>query len=1367
MARGPHTGSGAKEIFLIDQVCKVPPVASEEHGLKPGIPVADAGNVGSAIVRVTGALRQDASAPTVELSIPHYGSAPTVRLPLAPEAVDALTAAGIQGGLTVENIIASIQRGQIVSQAQPGAPTPRFAVQRSDYSEASDDSVPTGQTVDFYAKGSDWNLNPMPSGGQGNSSSWRYIGTPKLVVDKANDVLYLVALVKYLADSDFDLWVRKFDAATDTEWTYVADVPSHDLAALVGRASVVPFDVAACFFRGTLFIFCGGVDGSEVPLFTFRIGGDAGDDIILDSSNPVLAEALIANGTSFNALAVDANDSGFCLAISGSAYITNGDPTRVVQAAFSPDGTNWSTSIDDPRSVELTAIGEFRVVEGRLQGNITSIKFADDELNGWACTDLGEVFASIDGGLTWGQQISPVDPQHIGTRILRASLLNYISVVSATVVYICGGEGLVLATTDGGATWVVKRYGSPTTLVLDEDFVDLGTGDIAKARNLKSMAWMGDGSVGWIVGDGGFVLKATAGGAAFTEIYDWGTAVALTSVTIEDDTPDHQTILVGGTIGVFDNATISPALSIEARQSVIARIAEADNVGGEITYHRPIGDDIVAMQKSGSGSEYTYALSRKGYVLKRTDADLWARVHRIFRRTNEWFDPLRVIDDDTVIVRGRLVDRTVDGGLSWNTLEVPQHTAGSLWFFESDRGVVGGGKSIAHGLNVANDRTHQDVMAIPNSPGFLLSLSNKTKGYVEAYRCDSQRQPWFLVNASIAFPCSADGDLPENVPMTALSTDEYGSIMLMAGIGRGDESVAPPAAPTHTLSANGAGLPPGDWLYVITTRDATTKRETLVSPTLHVPIGSTSNVVLSFAAAGTGRETVIYRTDNEATTFKYLIAVNAAATGYTNSAALATTDLGPPEKEDGGIISLDGGRSWLSRDDPSLSFPLGRFSTAAETSEGIMPLANSAMRRAFCGRIFAVTLSPGRDVPSGAQTLKTWTAREFDGSASPTHFPPIIPGVPQWIGVDKVKVAILGDARPGDSWTLPTTSDYPAANLVVESPSVVLKSIDNAADWRLLWDRQSAASLALYGPGSHFVVTGFAMFGTNFKDAVLRISVPSWDSGTFPTSSSDYVQFNLSSVVATYDDVTAISGVGNVVRLASADRDLIPDHWKAAYGQRYFLYSNFSGVAYDIEGNTRDNIIIARSSVVSTPGQVQVFGNQFFSKLESGTCGATTNINLQNTDYKHTRLVQLTIPRSGSGQGIVGDERIIGKPIIGTFVGDTGLASEPHDRRRGVSLGYGFTAIPSTEETVGPHGVGSVRNFGSLRRFVLPVDSARSWDMDMRTAGFGDDIRQAFCFVFSGDDQDTAVLVRRRDGSDYIGLAGDRFSAAFELVQVP
>jgi photosystem II stability/assembly factor-like uncharacterized protein len=160
-----------------------------------------------------------------------------------------------------------------------------------------------------------------------------------------------------------------------------------------------------------------------------------------------------------------------------------------------------------------------------------SVHFVDTA-RGWAVGTggLGEgglILATTDGGATWSSQRKAPD-----------AILYSISFVDATTGWTVGEHGLILATSDGGRVWRPQSSGTEERL-LAVHFVDplagwavgdhgviLATSDGGVSwrrqtdgrsrRNLRSVHFV-DSSSGWAVGTEGWILATRDGGASWRE----------------------------------------------------------------------------------------------------------------------------------------------------------------------------------------------------------------------------------------------------------------------------------------------------------------------------------------------------------------------------------------------------------------------------------------------------------------------------------------------------------------------------------------------------------------------------------------------------------------------------------------------------------------------------------------------------------------------------------------------------------------------------------------------------------------------------------------------------------------------------------
>jgi len=126
---------------------------------------------------------------------------------------------------------------------------------------------------------------------------------------------------------------------------------------------------------------------------------------------------------------------------------------------------------------------------------------AIDAKTAWAVGDWGAIIATTDGGATWSDRslgiltVKTADTPDRQTMLLTEDvILNDVRFVDAQHGYIAGEFGTLLATTDGGATWMRRDLGTDQT-VFGMDFVTAERG--------------------WIVGIDGMVMETTDAGVTW------------------------------------------------------------------------------------------------------------------------------------------------------------------------------------------------------------------------------------------------------------------------------------------------------------------------------------------------------------------------------------------------------------------------------------------------------------------------------------------------------------------------------------------------------------------------------------------------------------------------------------------------------------------------------------------------------------------------------------------------------------------------------------------------------------------------------------------------------------------------------------
>lgn len=116
---------------------------------------------------------------------------------------------------------------------------------------------------------------------------------------------------------------------------------------------------------------------------------------------------------------------------------------------------------------------------------LTAAFFINENL-GWFVGGNGQILNTIDGGATWNNQISNT-----------SSILTSIFMIDLNTGWIAGSNGTILKTLDSGQNWVLKT--TSTT------------------KQLYGIRFL-DNNIGFAIGEGGIILKSTNGGDDWIEI---------------------------------------------------------------------------------------------------------------------------------------------------------------------------------------------------------------------------------------------------------------------------------------------------------------------------------------------------------------------------------------------------------------------------------------------------------------------------------------------------------------------------------------------------------------------------------------------------------------------------------------------------------------------------------------------------------------------------------------------------------------------------------------------------------------------------------------------------------------------------------
>jgi photosystem II stability/assembly factor-like uncharacterized protein len=133
-----------------------------------------------------------------------------------------------------------------------------------------------------------------------------------------------------------------------------------------------------------------------------------------------------------------------------------------------------------------------------------SVDFADAQ-HGWAVGKAGEIRATADGGKTWTHEKSPLE---------ASKHLFKVRAVDARTVWAVGDWGAIAVTTDGGATWQDRSL--PKLKVLASDRADRQENLVLEDVVLYDVAWP-DAQHGYIAGEFATLLATADGGATWVK----------------------------------------------------------------------------------------------------------------------------------------------------------------------------------------------------------------------------------------------------------------------------------------------------------------------------------------------------------------------------------------------------------------------------------------------------------------------------------------------------------------------------------------------------------------------------------------------------------------------------------------------------------------------------------------------------------------------------------------------------------------------------------------------------------------------------------------------------------------------------------
>lgn len=175
-----------------------------------------------------------------------------------------------------------------------------------------------------------------------------------------------------------------------------------------------------------------------------------------------------------------------------------GTDIRLTSVEFIDERTGWMTGRDTVVFKTTDGGASWTRYESDADGHLSRVFFLDETL-GWVLGGDGEILHSADGGQSWDHQDIPTDRRLYG-------------VVFADPLHGWTAGSDIFGTQDGGVTW------------LEQSEPRKSQRDIAFA----------DANVGWSVGDEGVVVHTTNGGASWEEESHGLTRSSLNAVAIAD-----------------------------------------------------------------------------------------------------------------------------------------------------------------------------------------------------------------------------------------------------------------------------------------------------------------------------------------------------------------------------------------------------------------------------------------------------------------------------------------------------------------------------------------------------------------------------------------------------------------------------------------------------------------------------------------------------------------------------------------------------------------------------------------------------------------------------------------------------------------
>lgn len=170
----------------------------------------------------------------------------------------------------------------------------------------------------------------------------------------------------------------------------------------------------------------------------------------------------------------------------------SGIETLLIDGQFIDDSTGWVAGLYGVIIHTDDGGATWTRQESGTDKHLFDVSFVDKDY-GWAIGEWNTVLHTTDGGATWTQQTEVED-----------KILNNVQFIDRNTGWVVGEAGIIRKTTDGGRTWVTQMPKSFERATLEEEYSD-------PRPPLFSICFT-DAMNGWLCGIDGTILKTTDGG---------------------------------------------------------------------------------------------------------------------------------------------------------------------------------------------------------------------------------------------------------------------------------------------------------------------------------------------------------------------------------------------------------------------------------------------------------------------------------------------------------------------------------------------------------------------------------------------------------------------------------------------------------------------------------------------------------------------------------------------------------------------------------------------------------------------------------------------------------------------------------------